>query len=285
MDPLTQSLLDILYELRHRELPLTVGGGFGLFLKRKHLIERAERTLFDRLPSPRATNDLDLFIRAEILANLERTRELAAAIRRLGYRPVEEAKFLQWRRRVAVGGVEQEVKIDLLVGPLGEYRAQLQVKSPRVRPKGSIELHAHCVEEALRIEDDPLAIELDGPRTGGELFRGTVYVPQAFPYLMMKLSAFRDRKHDERMDVGRHHALDAYTIVGMMTEVEYERAKALGQDYAEEPHVRDVRRIVAEDFSAPTTLGLLRLREHPLSRPEFTVDDFIAVLGEVFPDL
>src|SRR4051794_25362122 len=114
MDPLTQSLLDLLYELRDRDLPLTVGGGFGLFLKRIHLVGTAQRTLFDRLPSPRATHDLDLFIRAEILASLERTRELSEAIRRLGYEPVEEAKYFQWKRQVVVGGVSQEVKIDLL---------------------------------------------------------------------------------------------------------------------------------------------------------------------------
>jgi hypothetical protein len=283
MDPLTQSLLDLLYELRNRDLPLTVGGGFGLFLKRIHLVETAQRTLFDRLPSPRATNDLDLFIRAEILASLAQTRELADAIRRLGYEPVEEAKFFQWKRLLDVGGMSQEVKIDLLVGPLGEFRNQLQVKSPRVRPKGDIQFHAHCVEEALQIESNPVVITLDGQRTGGEPFQGTVFVPQAFPYLMMKLSAFCDRKNDARKDVGRHHALDAYTIVGMMTETEYDHARELGGAYADEPHVQDVRRIVAEDFSGPTAMGILRLLEHPLARPDFLIADFIAVLGEIFP--
>jgi hypothetical protein len=31
---------------------------------------------------------------------------------------VAEAKFLQWKRDVLVGGVPQQVKIDVLVGPL-----------------------------------------------------------------------------------------------------------------------------------------------------------------------
>ena len=282
MDPLTQSLLDLLYELRDRDLPLTVGGGFGLFLKRTHLVGTDQRTLFDRLPSPRATNDLDLFIRAEILASLERTRELADAIRRLGYEPVEEAKYLQWKRHVDVGGVRQEVKIDLLVGPLGEFRDQLQVKSPRARPKGEIQFHAHCVEEAIQIESEPLALVIDGQRTGGEPFQGAVFIPQAFPYLMMKLSAFRDRKDDERKDVGRHHALDAYTIVGMMTEPEYDAARALGKTFADDPHVGDVRKIVAEDFSGTAAIGILRVLEHPLARPDFLITDFVEVLREIF---
>ena len=105
MDLLTGSLLDLLHELREYDLPLTVGGGFGLFLKRLHLARTGERTLFGELPAPRATNDLDLFVRAEVLADFSRTRELADAIRRLGYRPVEEAKFLQWKREIGVAGV------------------------------------------------------------------------------------------------------------------------------------------------------------------------------------
>ena len=58
MDPLRTCLLDLLYELRDQNVPLTVGGGFGLFLKRMHLAERATRTLFAELPEPRATNDI-----------------------------------------------------------------------------------------------------------------------------------------------------------------------------------------------------------------------------------
>jgi hypothetical protein len=99
MDQLTASLLDLLHELQGRGVSVMVGGGFGLYLKRRHLASTGERTLFDRLPEPRSTNDLDLFLRAEVIADLGRTREVAEAIRRLGYTAVEEAKFLQWKRR------------------------------------------------------------------------------------------------------------------------------------------------------------------------------------------
>src|SRR3954452_18305261 len=83
MDQLTASLLDLLHELEGRNIPLTVGGGFGLYLKRRHLEATGQRTLFDRLPEPRSTNDLDLFLRTEVLVDLGRTRQLAAAITRL----------------------------------------------------------------------------------------------------------------------------------------------------------------------------------------------------------
>jgi hypothetical protein len=181
---LIASLLDLLYELEGRGIALTVGGGFGLFLKRQHLAATRERTLFALLPEPRATNDLDLFLRAEILADLHRTREVAEAIRRLGYTVIGEAKYLQWKREVLVAGVAQQVKIDVLVGPLGELQKKLHIKRPRVRPRGSIQFHAHAVEEALHIEDEPTSVTVTGNRSTGEPYCGAVLVPQAFPYLM-----------------------------------------------------------------------------------------------------
>jgi hypothetical protein len=101
---------------------------------------------------------------------------------------------------------------------------------------------------------------------------------------MMKLHAFSDRKEDADKDLGRHHALDAYTIVGMMTEPEYERARQIGAEQSGNPHVQRARAIVSNDFSAETGRGVLRLREHRLFRPDFQLDQFRQVLREVFPD-
>jgi hypothetical protein len=283
MDQLTASLLDLLHELEGRGIPITVGGGFGLYLKRRHQLTGVQQTLFDRLPEPRSTNDLDLFLRTEVLIDLKRTREVAAAIRRLGYTVVEAAKFLQWKREVVVAGLRQEVKIDILVGPLGAARKKLTVNMPRVRPKGNIQFHAHAVEEAVHIEDGPLAVTVTGSRSTGEPHTGTVFIPQAFPYLMMKLHAFEDRHNKSQHDKARQHALDLYTIVGMMTEDEYERANALGSARSQDPHIARARAIIRDRFAVQTAIGVLRLREHPLFRPDFQLDEFMSVLGEIFP--
>lgn len=283
MDPLFANLLDLLRELDARGIPLTVGGGFGLFLKRNHLERTGAQTLFAELPGVRATNDIDLFLRAEVIADLARTKEVAGAITRLGYVPVEEAKYLQWRRPVTVGGTTQEVKLDILVGPLGEKRAQLQVNPPRVRPKGkSVGFHAYKTDEALFIEEQPVEVEVRGVLSGGAAYTASVFVPEAFPYLLMKLSAFADRKADARKDLGRHHALDAYAIIGMMTEAEYERARELASRCQDDKFYRRVCQVVAGDFASPTSLGLLRMREHPLFRGDFRVEEFISALGEFF---
>lgn len=282
MDPLRTNLLDLLFELRNHSLPLTVGGGFGLYLKRLRLEQTGQRTLFSQIPLVRATNDLDLFVRADLLCDLPSMRAIADALEHLGYHPVEEAKYMQWKKRILLYGTPAEIKIDLLVGPLGEFRKQLHIKGPRVRPQGGIKLHAHAVEEALHIDDATLEFALSGERTGGEPYQTRVYIPQAFTYLMMKLFAFRDRKENQDKNLGRHHALDIYATVAMQTESEYEESLRLGKVYQNEEHVDEARRIVCRDFSEPTSLGVLRLREHPLFRPDFPISGFLGVLADNF---
>jgi hypothetical protein len=95
MDPLLGSLLDLLRELDSRGVSLTVGGGFGLYLKRMHLEQSSERILYTQLPSVRSTNDIDLFLRTEVIASLDRTRVVAEAIKKLGYQVVAGAEYLQ----------------------------------------------------------------------------------------------------------------------------------------------------------------------------------------------
>jgi len=285
MDPLLASLLDLHSELDSRGIPLMIGGGFGLFLKRRHLTATGERTLLSQLPEPRSTNDLDLFLRADVLASLDRTREVADAIRRLGYGPVKGAEYMQWKRSVLVGDVEQEVKVDMLVGPIEGYREKLHFKKPpRVRPQGEIQFHARAVEEALFVEDAPVVIRVEGKRSTGEPYAATVQVPEAFPYLMMKLHAFADRKDDADKDMGRHHALDVYTIVGMMTEPEYERAKELGSAHARDPRVERAREIARNEFVWRAGFGRIRLMEHRLFRSEFQLIECAGVLREIFQE-
>ena len=109
-----------------------------------------------------------------------------------------------------------------------------------------------------------------------------IHLPQPFTYLMMKLFAFRDRKDDADKDLGRHHALDLYTIIAMQVESEYQESLRLGNLYGKDGHVEAAREIIRSDFAEPTSIGVIRLREHPLFRPEFPVPDFLAVLGEIF---
>ena len=76
MDQLMANLLDLLFELEGRRIPIMIGGGYGLFLKRRNLAATGERTLLGSFPEARATNDLDMFLHAEVLSDLDRTREV-----------------------------------------------------------------------------------------------------------------------------------------------------------------------------------------------------------------
>lgn len=49
-DPLTANLLDLLFELRKHPVPLTIGGGFGLYSSlREHTLFRPEFPVSDFL--------------------------------------------------------------------------------------------------------------------------------------------------------------------------------------------------------------------------------------------
>jgi hypothetical protein len=285
MDHLRVTLLDLLREFDKRSLPLTVGGGYGLFLKREHLIRTGERTLFlDALPEARSTNDIDLFSRTEVIADKESWGGVAEAIAALSCEPIPSALYSQWARRVVINGVEQAMKIDLLVGPLDLVKDEVKADDRRARPKKfKGNLHAHPTPEALRIDEQPISVTVAGTTSDGTSHSGVVFIPEAFSYLLMKLHAYRDQKNKENKDLGRHHALDAYSVVGMMTEEEYERAKQFGQKDRDSEPVGEARRIVAEDFASGTATGMIRVKEHPLFRPEFKTGEFIEVLKEIFP--
>ncbi len=277
LDYLKASLLDLHYEFKDYQIPLMLGGGYGLFLKQEHLRSQNIRTLFDAQmwPEARSTSDLDVFLRAEVVTNTDQMRIIRAALDRLEYRVVETAKFYQFFKPMPMGGA---VKIDLLAGPLGAFEALANKDSRRVRPKIGGDLHAHPVDEALGIEESCTSILVRGSRTAGEPHQAVIHVPQGFSYLMMKLFAFRDRKGDANKEMGRHHALDLFRIVAMLTRHEDEAAKAMRKRYADDPMVRHAQQVVREDFGTEESVGAIRLREHPLFRPSMDVVQFSSEL-------
>lgn len=281
LDVLKAALLDLARAVGN-EVPLIIGGGFGLYLRQEQIRRSGERTLLQQLPEPRATNDIDVFVRMEVLVSAERVRVLQQQIEQLGYIPVDGAEYFQWERTDTEG---RQSKIDLLCGPIGAFSSQLHTNSlPRVRPKApknTLRFHARQTEEAIELDTRAVAIPIEGRCSDGTASTGMIHVPHPFTYMMMKLFAFDDRKDDDRKDVGRHHAMDLYRIVAMMTESEYENAVALGESYRSDQRVERAQRIVADHFDTATALGMLRLREHQLFREEFPLQDFRNVLEEI----
>lgn len=281
LDYLKASLLDLDFELQGQQIPLILGGGYGLFLKQEYLRSQNVQTLVDAQmwPEARSTSDLDVFLRAEVVTNPEQMRSLRAALNRLQYQVVESAKFYQFFKPAPIGGA---VKIDLLVGPLGAHAPLAKRDERRVRPRVGGDLHAHPVDEALGVEDSCMSISLRGNRSTGEAHEAIIYVPQGFSYLMMKLFAFRDRKNDPDKEMGRHHALDLFRIVAMLTREEYDSARAMRERYADDPMVMQAQQVVREAFGTEEGVGVLRIREHPLFRRGMDVVGFASELRGLF---
>lgn len=82
MPTLRSALLELLFDLRHDDLPLIIGGGYGLYLKREQVRQQGRRTLLSEWPEARATNDLDLFLRPELLLNPLQLKTLALLVER-----------------------------------------------------------------------------------------------------------------------------------------------------------------------------------------------------------
>ena len=64
---LQTALLDLLQKVHDSEVRLIAGGGIGIYLKTGHVRRSGMRTLLGKWPEPRSTNDLDLFLRPELL--------------------------------------------------------------------------------------------------------------------------------------------------------------------------------------------------------------------------
>lgn len=275
-DPLQECLLG-LHAALGGTIPLIVAGGYGLFLKQRMILRTGARTLVpsERLPDNRTTQDIDLILRAEVVVSAARMEMVRRALDQLELVAVPGSEFLQFAKPIKPAG---SIKIDLLVGPLGSLFDPDIVKRDdrRVRPKAFSGLHAHPLEEAVAIEEHLLCIPLgdtDAP----------IYVPQPFTYLLMKLFAFRDRCNDERKDMARHHALDVYRIVAMITSEEDPVVRALSATYRQHPKVAEARHVVRVHFAQSDSLGILRLREHPLYSQAIDLESLRRELTAIFP--
>ena len=102
----------------------------------------------------------------------------------------------------------------------------------------------------------------------------TIRIPQAFTYLLMKLSAFADQLDNPDKKLGRHHALDSYRIVAMLTESEDERVRELARQYNDHEEVAKAISVVREHFVPQNGRGRLRIREHELWQDDLDLERF-----------
>jgi hypothetical protein len=283
MMTLTSALLDLLNELEGTKVPLIIGGGYGIYLRYMMIMEERRQTLFKELPEPRSTNDLDLFLRAELLLDSEQLRPLRNAMTQLGYEVVKGGEHYQFLRPGPNGDEERGIKIDVLTGPTSPFKGTpVQFDKRRVRPRPSVDLHAHPCEEALTLTENTTLRRLHGKLSNGRDYVGQVLLPHPFTFLTMKLFALRDRHNDAEKDFGRHHALDLYTVIGSMVEHEWNESLSLRTRHRADAILIESSHIVGELFSGMDTMGTIRLRESAYFRQDFRVTEFLDALKELF---
>ena len=257
-DPLREQLRLLAIELQKNDIKLILGGGYGLVLRTEYIRRTQAATRFEEIPEARSTNDLDLFLSAEIITSAEKIEKIRDALETLKFEPV--APFFQFQLPVVYEGLEKPVKIDLLAA-LPETAAQLslvKINKPRIRPKKAKNIHGYLTEEAVTLEENLLPIDISEEGESPLV----IYLPHPFSYLVMKLFALRDRLEDEEQDFGAYHAFDIYRIVGMITENEWNQAVELHGRYRDAPKIREAEEISGDLFASLESVGVLRVRQH-----------------------
>jgi len=284
MTDLNTALLELLHELQGTDIKLIICGGFGIYLKTGHVRRLGERTLFREWPEPRSTNDLDLFLRPELLIEPAKLKPFAEAIAVLGYQVVPKAAKYQFVKPGPGGADAGSIKIDILTGPQSCFTGtRVRTDARRARPNPSVGVHAHPMNEVPMFQEGLLHDTLEGKLGTGEFCQAEICVPQPYTFLTMKLFAFRDRLHDANKEFGRYHALDMYTILATTMESEWNLALELRDRYRDDPAIEEAGQLVFEHFSALNGLGMIRLRESPYYRPELQLTEFMSALKELFP--
>lgn len=282
---LQTALLELLYEIRDSEIKLIIGGGYGIYLKAIHAMQGNASTLMTEKPEPRSTNDLDLFLRPELLISPEKLKPLREALDRLGYKVIKGAENYQFVRGGTKGAETAQIKIDLLTGPASAFdNTGVKVVSRRAKPNPSVGIHAHRTDEAPTLEEDLLPIQLTRHDTSGEQWTAEVFLPHPYTFATMKLFAFRDQYEGSKKDFGRYHALDLYMVLATTTEKEWEEALEIRDQQAGKPISKEAGHLVTKYFSDMEQGGIIRLRESHYFRPEFQLVDFMSILKELFPD-
>lgn len=257
-DPLREQLQLLARTLQPNGISLIVGGGYGLLLRTEHIRRSGLRTRFAALPTARSTSDIDIFLSAEVITDLEKFNKIRESLDQLGYVPIETAKFYQFVLPITYAGFERGIKIDLLAAPArGENLNHVRQDDRRIKPRGAEGLHAHTTPEALTVEENALPLDI-----GSKEDPLVVYVPHPFSYLLLKLFALRDQLENEAKGFGAYHAFDIYRTVGLATAVEWDEACALRDRYLLVDPVPEACELVRDLFGEIGSKGISRLLDH-----------------------
>lgn len=133
-DPLNNELGKIAKALQPHDIKLIIGGGYGLALKTQQIINSGKITRL-QIPPARSTEDLDLFLRLEIITDAKKMEAIRDTLGKLGYKPF--AEFFQFETVIDLLGGQGTIKVDLLAPrPQNEVDSEkVKINKPRIRPR------------------------------------------------------------------------------------------------------------------------------------------------------
>ncbi len=290
-DPMREQLTKLAQRLQQDNIKLIVGGGYGLLLKTEYVQQNNLQTRFPDFPTARSTNDIDIFLSTEIITDATKSKTIRDVLTEMGFISIMD--YCQFEASINQGSSSLKVRIDLLSTVPDEYLSSVKVDKQsfrkdgkpsiqRIRPKGEKSLPAAFTKEAVTLEAELFSLNLGDASNPLEIF-----LPHPFTFLILKLFALRDRLEDERKDFGAYHAFDIYRVIAMLTEVEWEQALRLRDQFAAAYVMQDARKIVGELFSSAEATGILRIRQHARKTDSALgadhIESLIADLNELFP--
>ncbi len=281
-DLLKDSIRELAVRLQPFGIRLMIVGGYGLVLRVEGIQHSGVRILGGRAPVSRSTEDIDCFLGAAIISDGMKTQQIRTVLDDLGY--VAETEHFLFTRAIKTDHATLTVRLDLMAAPIeGELAENVKISGPRIRANTYARLHGRLTPEAVFLEDGAMELDISADQSGQ-----MVNLPQAFPYLIMKLFALRDGPKSTDPRTAHRHALDLFTIWSTMTEPEFIAAEALRAKYETHPLMTDVRAITADLFKGRDPAALLSMRiaarESGISLDEALVPQFAADIVSLLGD-
>lgn len=280
-DELLEHFLELQEALAVRGISIILGGGLSLYVNLTY--KKGDRFRYPFNIQVRPTNDLDVFLTADIIADSVKFESIKNTLEQvLGYKVVDAARWFQFEKDIGLFGSKQTIKVDLLSAPPKEEDLhKVKISDHRVRPKSVKNIHAYLTEEAKGVKIGKQIIEIP------DTFK-TISIVSNFNYLIFKLHAFEDRINDPDKDYGRHHALDLFYTVARMNEEDWQNAHDHYNLHSKEAYVMKACKIRTSRFSAKNQFGMIRLLENQAYRNNSEqhsqyLEQFMKDLSELFP--
>ncbi len=115
-DQLLTHLVHLQRELEKANIPLILGGGMSLYVRMQYL-NVAKSSRYPFTIETRSTNDLDLFLSADLIVDAEKVLKLREIIGALGYVVDSNAKNFQFIKETEMYGSRRQVRVELLATP------------------------------------------------------------------------------------------------------------------------------------------------------------------------